>query len=294
MQVEILQSAIYRLERISLQAAKEERGFIKFNYAKKIDEKILRYLPILYKYLEVFLLGEKSCITEFGCYDRIKQMIGEINRKTVFNERLERADLKITKKDNWEIQHPDCISYERWNKLSYIVCSSLGITVSIEKKMCDITYSLAKEIINCETFAAISVYNKACNLGYKVNTEEIQCKTEYKLLIDKYPKCDLTYKLYKELKKCDMTYDIVETIVCQGNNSVEVIDGEVIMHNVLGNINLNKDLYVQNIIEPERIASTMCHIRGTKRLSDREFMELLASDYNLNKENKEILLKTLI
>lgn len=290
MQIEQLQKAIYKLERLSLQAAKEERSLIKYNFKKNIDEQILRYLPILYKYLEVFLLNETSCIKESGCYDDLKKIIGEINRTVIFNERFERADLKIEKNADWAILHPNCISYERWNKLSYMICSSLGIKFTIEKKMCDITYKLSKDIITCNTFAAISLYNKACELGYKVQKDNKKCETEFKYLITKYPNCNLNLKLYKELKKCNMTYDVIETIVCKDGNKLNVVDNQIL----LGEVNLNKDLTVQNIISPEQCTTTLCKTKGTHKLSDREFMELLAKDYNLDQDNKETLLKTLI
>lgn len=292
--IERVQNAIYKLERIGLQVGKELNEYIKNNFEVKTDEKILRYLPILYKYVEVLLFNERTCLKiNDGCYSDLNKILGEINRITVFNER-HRLGITVENNYEWALQHPDCLTYSRWNKLSHMICESLGVKIVIEKKMCDMTYNLSKDIVNCDTFAAISLYNKACQIGLKIQKDEIKCNTEYKLLISKYPDCNLSYKLYKELKDCNMTYDIIETIICKGGHDLEILGNDVIMNSALGHFNLNKDIAVQNIIEPGKIASTLCKIRGTNKIGGKQFMELLASDYKLNQENKDILLKTLI
>ncbi len=287
--IEKVQNAILKLETLCYEIAKEDYKFIKYNIPKITDEKLLKYLPILYKYLEVFFFKKTICINNEDCFSGLQKILGEIDSILSFNER--RGSLKIEIDNSWEINNPDCISYNRWDKLSKIICDSLGVSVSIEKIRCDLVYSLSKEIINCKTLAAVSVYKKTCDLDYSLSKNKKECKLEYKALIDKYPGCNLNFKLFKELTDCNMSYDIIETIVCKGDNDIQVVDGDVILDTGKSKINLNKDLAIQGIIEPESIAKTLCKIEGTHYLNKSEFINLLAKDYNLSLEEKNTLLK---
>ncbi len=293
MTIEILQKALYKLERLSLVVALEYRNYIYWNVKKKTKDEILKYLPVLRKAEEILLFKRGWCENDDICWGVIEKIVGKVNSSIIFNER-KRKDIVVEKDNKWAILHPDCLTYSRWEKLSHLICDSLDIKVEVTKKMCDLTYSLSKDIINCEIFAAITTYNKACKLGYKIKIDEQKCNAEFNLLIEKYPECNLDYKLYVDLKKCGLTYDIVETIICKGGLNVYIKENEAILHTSLGEINMNSDLQVNSIIEPEKCRDTLCKSKGTYNTSNREFLELLACDYNLSNKDKNELFKTLV
>ena len=287
-----LGKAIYELEKLSFLVALEHRNNISFNKPKILNADVLKYLPVLKRAEEVFLYKLESCKKEKGCFVELDNIIGKILGQSIGVRN--RTDLIKEKNDTWAIQHPDCLTYSRWERLSQLICDSLDIKVEITKKMCDLTYNLSKDIISCDVFAAVTTYNKACSLGIKAEKDEIQCKTDVSILKEKYPDCNLNARLYKKLIGCGMTYDIVETIVCKGGMDVYVKADEAYLKTPLGDINMNSDLQVGSIVTPEKCTSTLCKTGGTRDLSDREFLEILACDYNLNANEKSELFKTLI
>lgn len=216
-----------KLEKLSNEIVK----FKCYGYScdKKAEEKsdlLLNYLRVLSDENRNINLGGKPCL---NCYnlqalaEKVRQLAHDcdiICRKDV----LKVEDELIRNK--WIMANPHCVSRERWEKLSYIVCDIFDIEISAEdvtencdidlevlsiEEACDLSFELSRNIIPCDVMIAVSVFKEVCDLDLKVSRDEIECEIDFNLLIEQI-ECDLTLKIYQELIECNLSFDIIKTI----------------------------------------------------------------------------------
>lgn len=285
---EILRGLLYRVERDLHFAATDEVNLFLYNYHPIIKNRktLIRLLAILKKIEEELINNIPSCFTD-------KQLL-----KLQSLVKLNTNPAAITcypilvdgsKKQEWELAHPYCISRTRWEELAYKICGDLKFDIKVIDKSCDLLFDLTTNTISCNTTAALSIHQKLCDLDYKVKRTDKECAIDYNLLLENHPDCGITYNLYKRLIDCNMSYDIIHQILCD-NLSIDMINNTPTIKSVMGDYVLGKDIKFKQVVTPSQCHNSLCKT-GECTTDYPNFIKALLNDYNLTKIQKEQILK---
>jgi len=185
-------------------------------YGYSCDKKANSKSDLLQKYLYILedenrkaALGGNVCLT-----GKDKQsFIEKVTRLTVSCDINGRSDLIVdnSNEDVWIAQNPGCITREKWEKFSKVVCGELNIEVVSVEKRCDFSFEIIREVVSCDVLIALSIYEQMCDLNLKVNRSEDECKVDFNILINEI-ECDLDFKTYKKLIDCNLSFDIIKSV----------------------------------------------------------------------------------
>lgn len=187
-----------------------------YGYKCKGNEEAVMFRLVCYSdLLSKYYLNINEGLGQCLCDDDIKHVIEKV-KDIVSKTRIygTKCDVVVDKEgvNAWVSENPYCVSREKWEELSYYVCGTIGLSLTMTpQEQCNITFDLIRESINCDVLYAFTVANKTCDLGIEVNRTDSECKIDYKLLQEK-TNCDLSYSAYYELiTKCNLTYDAIKT-----------------------------------------------------------------------------------
>lgn len=179
---------------------------IKYNYycGENIVEDIERLITFknsLDRIKKSIYSTGRYCLSDEKVQLIIEKVIKEVGRQKCGENKVDIIkDDSLVKK--YILDGNLCISYDLYNEYAYRICRQLGVKITAEKEVCDLTFSLSREIISCDLLYSLSVVKELCDLKYVVErSKDDECKIDYKLLIEEYPDIDLTYKTYNSLIK---------------------------------------------------------------------------------------------
>jgi len=184
-----------------------------------------------------------------------------------------------TNRESWETNNPSCVSRKQWEKIALKICQEYKIDVVVQNidKTCDIAFDITKKIIDCNVLTALSIQQKMCDLNIKVDTNVDKCSAEYKLLIEKYPECNLTKKEYITLMDKNFSFEVVSSVY-QKKLKLEVDSkGNTTLISPVNNYDIQKDLRFKEIIVDSK----------TKDLT---LPEKILNDYKLTNIKKQKIL----
>lgn len=127
--------------------------------------------------------------------------------KNLVNEVIVNDDYK----EDWEINNPNCVNRKRWEKIAYKICTKYQLQIDISKTdlMCNLAFDIVRNTISCDVLTTISLQQKLCDLNIKINRTKEECETDYKLLIESFPNCNLTKKEYITLTNNNYSYEMI-------------------------------------------------------------------------------------
>lgn len=207
-------------------------------------------------------------------------------------ERLEKcktvASHVITQTDeNWVKRNPYCASREDWEMYSAALCAlwNLEITVSKEQQVqnkCNIALEITYSKQFCDLLVAVSLTRAACEIGIKPIVDKDQCKIEWKLLLEKYPECNIDLKTYILCKEEGFTYDMLQLILDSGLD-LQSENGELFLKGLLQEYKVN-DLSFSGL--PAESEDTKEFYSNPKA-----FVDKYLKDYNLTQLLIEKIIK---
>ncbi len=182
-------------------------------------------------------------------------------------------------KEDWEINNPNCVNRKRWEKIAYKICTKYQLQIDITKTdlMCNLAFDIVRKTISCEILTTISLHQKLCELNIKVNRTKEECETDYKLLIESFPNCNLTKKEYITLVNNNYSYEMISNTY--KHNLKFEIDSK-------GNVKLISPIY--SYILPDEL-------KFKEVVIDREKNSLVLltkqiNDYKINSNIKNLIL----
>ena len=181
-------------------------------------------------------------------------------------------------KEEWERNNVECISRKQWEKIALKICNQYKIEIINEKieNTCNVSFDILKETLNCEVLTTISTLQKICDLNIIIDFNKDKCNIEYKLLLEKYPTCNLNVKEYYTLIKSGYSFEIISNLY---KNKVYLeIDnkGKVNLKTHYNNYILPNDLKFKDIIIDDKN-----NIQIVKRIID---------DFNISEKTKKQIL----
>ena len=174
--------------------------YYKTNYACKED------LPLI-------LLSKAN----ISCLDKndLKKYNDKLNT-LLFDCKTTTKEVTVDSKnrEQWEMSNPSCVSRKQWERIALKICTQFKLEFIVEDmdKACDIAFDITKKIIDCEVLTAVSIQQKMCELNIKVDNNIDKCSTEYKLLIEKYPECNLSKREYITLLDNNFSFEVISSI----------------------------------------------------------------------------------
>ena len=177
-----------------------------------------------------------------------------------------------------EENNPECISRKEWERIALKICNKYSIDISVEEieKVCEIAFNITKDILDCNVITSISVQQKMCAYDIDFSTNKNQCNSEYKIILEDYPQCEITKKEYYELVHKGYSFEVISNIYSKGFTLEIDSNGRVRLMGSATNYILSEDLKFKDII----VSSS-----GDLHLPDR-----ILNDYNIsNKIKKQIL-----
>lgn len=185
-----------------------------------------------------------------------------------------------TNREDWEKNNPSCVSRKQWEKIALKICKQYKLDILLERlndncevdlqilsknnneecdlnfevnkqsmdKICDIAFDISKKIIDCEVLTAISIQQKMCEFNIKVDMNKDKCSAEYKLLIEKYPECNITKREYIKLLDTNFSFEVISSIY-QKRLKLEVDSyGKTFLVSPLNKYSIDKDLKFKEIV----------------------------------------------
>lgn len=182
-------------------------------------------------------------------------------------------------KSIWEENNPECVNRKQWEKIALKICNKY--TIEIEKipldTVCDISFEIVKKTISCEVLTTIALQKKLCDLNITINRTKDECATDYKLLIEKHPSCNLNKKEYFCIIDSNFSFEMV-SLIYDNNLSLEVDSkGKVTLISPIRRYKIPDELKVNDVIYT----------------SDKQLIHKILQDYNISKKTKENIINEL-
>lgn len=216
------------------------------------------------------------------CYNAKEKLIYNdlINRLTYdcYNATLE-VTVDNSNKEVWEMNNPNCVNRKTWEKIAYKICNKYQLNIDIEKTdlICNVAFDIIRNTISCDILTSISVQQKMCEHNIEIQRNEEECAIDYKLLIEKYPDCNLTRKDFFYLVNNKYSYELI-SMVYDTNLKFEVYgNGEIKLISPTYTYSLPDDLRFKEIVVNKTSNSLV--------LLDKQLKE-----YKLNNTIKNLLL----
>ena len=195
-----------------------------------------------------------------------------------------------SKKEDWEINNPMCVNRKLWERLAYKICKNYGITLNIEKVNktcpdpnlvitkkdleCNISMDIVTKNLECDILTSIYIVKKACNDGFEVTRSLDECKLDYKLLNEKHPELNLSFKDYYYLVGKKFTFDAIDTIYCN-RASLLLSDNSIYIKSPFNTYDLNS-------IDLDKLLIS--------KLNGPKLVIQLLKDYKINNVTKQLIL----
>jgi hypothetical protein len=227
---------------VQLSSMKIRNLFYGYHPALHIDSEI-NMLTILKDSLDrvktSFLHIQKSCLDDETIQKIVEKANKIVGRAACPKKRID-VEVDESGVNKYLMSGPRCVSYDTWNEFSRYICGKVGFQITVEKKICDITFEIARNIVSCNLLYALSVHKEMCDLNYRVARTKDECKIDYKLLLEKNPKCDLEFKSYLSyVHKHNLSFPIINEVYASGLTLAEE-DGEAVICTPLNNYKLTK------------------------------------------------------
>lgn len=221
------------------------------NAENKVNQ-ISNYLKVLEDTQRKAALGGKKCLNDYekqAIFEKLRSMTvscdidGRRDVIKVIDENL---------KNKWIIESPNCVSREKWEKISYLICDAFNLDIKVVNltqdcdldidvvsvnQLCDLTFQITRNLIPCDVMVAVSVYQEMCDLDLTINRTEDESELDYKILIqDSQVLFDLA--TYKKLIDSNLSFDIIKTVY-ENNCSIDIIEDNLILTTPMGVYPLN-------------------------------------------------------
>ena len=218
----------------------------------------------------------KPCLCAKDVQSLIENAKDHINLACCERGRLD-CVVNTSNEEEYALNHPECQSYDTWNKWTKFWCGEIGLTIEIEEVACNIMFNIVKEIIPCNVLFALEVKKKMCDLGFTIERSEEECKLDWKLLVEKTD-CDIDFSAYRKLITCGFSYDIVKSVIDAGCTLEIIGEGEcdINLVTITGKFNIcdvtpdnitSYEKFGQKItVTEEQLTSDYCKIKGTSPL----------------------------
>lgn len=221
-------------------------SFLYFGTGKIRDTQLLKrfgiYKTILQEEIKLLNWGGKGCLNEDDLRNlesRIRNLAAICNLK---NEEDQVVD--SSKREEWILNNPYCVSKERWEHLSYAIFCKLDLVIENVKleDACNIAVDFKTEKLSCDLLVKIDKYSEKCDLDLSIDTVQEKCHLEFRIISKINPckkglnlyKCitnkDFTYQDYLDLINEGVHYDLIKSVL--SNNCCLTIseDGDVIVN----------------------------------------------------------------
>lgn len=155
---------------------------------------------------------------------------------------------------DWDLENPQCTSRKRWEKLVLGICTKYNINIEITKtnnitdKHCNLALDIIKNNISCNILTGISLRKEICNNNIKIEKTIGDCYHSYKLLIDKYPNCNLSLKNYHKLINDNYSHTFLEEVYKSDNYITIEANGHVNLNTFFDTYNIPNDIETQSLL----------------------------------------------
>lgn len=224
---------------------------------------------ILLKYANTECLSKKELLKYNELVNRLTFDCNTVNKELLIDN---------TNREAWDLKNPNCTSRKQWEKIALKICDQYNLEITIEQidKACEIAFDITKNIIDCEVLTSISIQQKMCELGITVDKQADKCSAEYKLLIEKYPTCNISKKEYIELLDNNYSFEIISSIYNK-SLSLEVDSrGNTYLVSPISKYKINKDLKFKEVVVDSK--------------GNLVFTNKILQDYNINNIKKQQIL----
>ena len=216
------------------------------------------------------------------CYtSKELQKYKDIVQSLIYGCTISASEITIdnTNREQWDINNPGCTSRKQWEKIAYKICDQYRLEFIIEdiNKTCDIAFDITRNIIDCEVLTSISIQQKLCSLDITVDKQADKCSAEYKLLIEKYPTCNISKREYIYLLDNSYSFEIISSIYDKSLQLEVDPYGNTHLVSPLSKYQIDKDLKFKEIIVDSNS-------------KDLVFTNKILEDYNINNIKKQQLL----
>lgn len=214
-----------RISTLSMDMYSELSGGFSCSRAKKQTiSKLNTYKETLQRVWDAQYNKVKPCL----CAEEIQCLIENakdyINVACCESGRLD-CTVDTSNEEEYVLNHPECQSYDTWNKWTKYWCGQIGMTIEVEEIACNIIFNVVKEIIPCNILFALEVREQMCEIDFTVNRTKEECKLDWKLLLE-HTDCDLDFDVYMKLIDCNFSYDIIKSVIDAGC-TLEVIGDDI-------------------------------------------------------------------
>lgn len=151
----------------------------------------------------------------------------------------------------WTLRHPACVSYDSYERFAKEFCGDIGLQVTLEREVCDLTMAIIKEVVDCDILLSATAYTEACNLNLKVDSTIEQCRIDHNLLVEQGH--EIEYKDFKKLiQKGNVSYEMVQSVYSKGNILFLGENGEVVLktpysEHIFSDLCANQDALLQKL-----------------------------------------------
>lgn len=179
-----------------------------------IITKILCYRDSLKRYYFRKIRGYKQCMSS----EKISCIIEKV-KDIIPKQALNNSGVIVDKSQEvkWISENPSCVSYDKWNKYSKIVCDNLNLSLSSEEQKCDFTLEFTKNLIPCDVLLAATAFKETRikKLKLKLKSKD-QSNLEWRLLLERVPSCSVDLETYRKLLSSGLSFDIIESVYKEG------------------------------------------------------------------------------
>jgi len=262
-------------------------GYACDNKAEGKIKLINNYITVLEEENRKTTLGGKPCL---DC-NNLQKLAEKVRQLTHTCDIEYRKDLEVDKSglDAWLLKYPQCVSYEKWERLAYKICGLLNLDIEVKKVDCDIdldvfsteqicnlAFDITRKIIPCDVMIAISIYKQACDLDLKITRTEKECKIDFDILHSKV-NCDLDFEAYKKLVDCNLSFDIIKTVY---ENNCSFTIGDPIQLQSSTNQYPISGFNFKDVPDLNALKAMGISIEASKYLQNpKDFIKKLKSDY---------------
>lgn len=150
-----------------------------------------------------------KCLDE----DTLNQLLFQINKLTFSCKSTKNSAQEDTSNfENWIKHNPRCVSFESWERYSYILFNAINIDFKVEEKKCNLAFDIASNKIDCNLLTSISVILKDCNLSAQLTAKKEECKLIIDAVSSKHPSCKLDVKTVNKALSCGINSDFIMSV----------------------------------------------------------------------------------
>lgn len=280
----------FTLERLSGEIVKSL--YYGFNCDSRAESKmdlLQNYLAVLEDEYRKIALGGMPCL---DCYD-LQSLAEKVRKITTNCDLMGRKDFILDESnlDAWIAQNPQCVSREKWERISYTVCKAFDLQIEVVpydcditveaisiEQLCDLTFEIVRSVIPCDLILAISVYQEMCDLSFEITRTREECKLDFDILVSE-TNCNLDFKTYLKLVDCNLSFDIIRTAYDNGC-TFTIEQGAPMLETTINKYPLSK-LKFQGDIDIKKLTKLGIDLENSEFIKDPDaFINKLKQDYD--------------